>query len=73
MAQATEYFMAKDLFWVKKQLDLGRKSFDDLVLLCKQNCIEASTVSLDNAPDWENDIGGLFEPKEKVEEMFGIT
>jgi len=25
------------------------------------------------APDWEAEIGGLKEPKEKIEEIFGVA
>ncbi len=70
MAQQTEYFLAKDLFYLWENRD---QDFTALVNEYKAAVFPDSKKATESAPCWVKDIGGLQAAKQTVTEMFGIT
>lgn len=70
MAQQTEYFLAKDLYYLWENRDLN---FQNVVQTYKAAIFPESKSSTENAPCWTTEIGGLISAKQIVTEMFGIT
>ncbi len=71
MAQYTEYFLVKDLFYLWENKD---QEFFSLVEKYKEVVFPSAQNRADNNfPDWHTEVGGLKDAKQSITEMFGIT